>query len=334
MMNTMTLAAALLRWSGGGALLRAAPRWDGFLILNYHRIGNAAESPFARDIFGATAEHFDRQIAFLKSAFDVISPGDISAMRRRGDGRALLITFDDGYRDNYELAFPVLARHGVPATFFLCTGFLDRGGLAWWDEIAWMIRNAASDEIPVNAWFDQRLPLRDAAEREAAIQAVLKLHQQLPSERTHAFLTSLGQSTGTGRCNDNVENLWMTWDMAREMRDAGMTIGAHTDTHPVLARLPVPEQEREIVTSRDRIAAELGEAPKAFAYPVGAHGSYDGSTKRVLQSAEFNYGFNFLGGRQPFAPFDPYDVRRAHVGHRMSLPMLQAMVTLPAVFAR
>lgn len=328
------LAAGLLRWSGGGAILRAAPRWEGLLVLNYHRIGDSASSPYERDLYSATEAEFDRQIAFLRKHAEIVSPADLSALRRRASGRAVMISFDDGYRDNYELAFPILKRHGVPATFFVCTGFLDRGRIAWWDEIAWMIRHATRDALPAGEWFRPALSLRTAAERETAIAAALKIYKQTPGERTPELLDFIGRWSGAERFSGDARDQWMTWDMVRDLRDAGMTIGAHTDSHPLLGRLPPAEQEREIVISRDRIAAELGETPKVFAYPVGKPGAYDHATKRLLQAAGFSYGFNFQGGHQTFADFDGLDVRRNHVGRGMSLPVFQAIVTLPTVFAR
>jgi peptidoglycan/xylan/chitin deacetylase (PgdA/CDA1 family) len=327
-------AADALRWSGAGALLRALPRWEGLLVLNYHRLGDAAASPFERDLFSATAEAFDRQIAFLKKNAEVISPGDISALRRRAAGRSVLITFDDGYRDNYDLALPILKRHGVPATFFICTGFLDRGGLAWWDEIAWALRASSQPEVPAGSWFEHALPLGSDEQRAAAIAAALRAYKLLPNDRTAAFMTALRLATVPPPPPVDPRELWMTWEMVREMRDAGMTIGAHTDTHALLGRLSPAEQEREILISRDRLTAELGAPPRSFAYPVGKAGTYDISTKRLLHAAGFAYGFNFQGGCQPFTTFDAHDVRRSHVGHGMSLPVFKAVVTLPTVFSR
>jgi peptidoglycan/xylan/chitin deacetylase (PgdA/CDA1 family) len=331
-MNKLALAANLLRWSGGGAMLRARPQWEGLLVLNYHRIGDPAASPFERSLFSAAVDDLDRQIAFMKRSAEIISPAEIASVRRRASGRSILITFDDGYRDNYDLAFPILKRHGVPATFFISTGFIDRGEIAWWDEIAWMIRHAAVAEIPENAWLGH-LPLRDDEERESAIRTALTRYKALPGDQTRAFLTFLTGATGSGRYPGDARDLWMTWEMIRELRDAGMTIGAHTDSHPLLSRLSPKEQAREILTSRDRLAAELGAPPSVFAYPVGNVGVYDLATRRVLQQAGFSYAFNFIGGHQPFATFDPYDVRRSYVGHRMSQPTFEALVTLPTVFA-
>src|SRR5262249_31538419 len=119
------LAADVLQRSRGAALLRRAPAWSGVLVLNYHRIGHVATAPFFRDAFSATPADFDRQLAFLARNADVIAADDLPQALRSGRGRHVMITFDDGYLDNYELAFPLLRQHHLPATFFICTGLLD-----------------------------------------------------------------------------------------------------------------------------------------------------------------------------------------------------------------
>src|ERR1700712_5414321 len=120
------MAAAALERSGLGALLRLAPAWRGLVVLNYHRIGSPGDSPLDRDLWNASIEDFDAQIGFLARNFDVIGPEDVTA---RPAGRQVLVTFDDGYRDNHTAALPVLRAHGATATFFLTTGFLDASRL-------------------------------------------------------------------------------------------------------------------------------------------------------------------------------------------------------------
>lgn len=332
MASKMAMAANALRWSGGGALLRSAPVWQGILVLNYHRIGEAEASPYDRDVFSARQEALSDQVAFLKRTFDVISPADIPAARRKGRGRYVMLTFDDGYRDNYELAFPVLRAHGVPATFFICTGYIDRPHIGWWDEIAWMIRRTERRSIPAGAWFDADIPLTDE-NRAEVIRTALRRYKDLPGEETGAYLDFLRAVTDVPPPGDG-SDLWMTWGMIREMHHAGMTIGAHTVRHQLLGRLPAADQETEIAESRDRILAEVGVAPRSFAYPVGSRTAFTNTTKVLLQKHGFDCAFSFYGGYQRFDSFDPYDIRRTHVGYTTTQPIFEAMTTLPGTFAR
>jgi peptidoglycan/xylan/chitin deacetylase (PgdA/CDA1 family) len=327
------LAATVLQRSRGATFLRQTPTWSGALILNYHRIGHAAHSQFLRDVISATPDDFDRQLAYLARHADVISARELPAVLHAKRGRHVMVTFDDGYLDNYEIAFPLLRRHGLTATFFISTGLIDRRGVAWWDEIAWMIRTSQRRELPAGEWFETPVPL--PADREAAIGAVVGRYRSLPEERTTAFLDHVADAAGTGRADPALaRDLWMTWDHVREMQAHGMTIGAHTVSHPILSRLSAERQYEEIAGSRARLAIELGSAPRLFAYPVGKPYTFDADTRTALQAAGFRYAFSFYGGHQPYAPVDPYDIRRTHVDWRTTMPLFQAMVTLPAVFAR
>lgn len=336
MVDKLQIAANALRWSGGGVLLRKAPIWHDLLVLNYHRVGNAAESIFDRDLFSATQDAFDWQVGFLKRHFELITPNDLPSVRERPRGRFVMITFDDGYRDNFELAFPVLCAHGLQATFFISTGFIDRPQIAWWDEIAWMIRTTDAPALPAGEWFTAEVPL-DAADRTPAIRTALRRYKELAGERTASYLEFLRAATSRQAGTEVGADLWMDWGMIRRLSEAGMTIGAHTVHHQLLGRLPEAEQEREIVDSRDRIATETGRTPRAFAYPVGSTTAFTDVTKALLRKHGFESAYSFYGGFQRLGTaerLDPLDIRRAHVGYGVTPPVFAAMTTLPGLFAR
>ena len=331
-MNKLDVAAAGLRWSGVGPLLRATPVWQGVLVLNYHRIGNPADTLLDSDLFSASQDALNEQVAFLKRHFDVITPPDLKMVRERGRGRHVMITFDDGYRDNFELALPVLKAHGAPATFFICTGYIDDPKLPWWDEIAWMLRSSTIESIAHGDWLPHGV--QPGIENRAAIRIALARYKELPGDKTAGYLDFLRSATGADASVVNGSELWMTWEMIRDLQRAGMTIGAHTVSHQLLGKLSEAEQEAEIVGSRDRIAAQIGIVPRAFAYPVGSRSAFTETTKRLLRKHGFESAFSFYGGFQRFDPFDPYDVRRAHVGYSGAQPVFEAMTTLPGLFAR
>jgi hypothetical protein len=182
------------------------------LALNYHRIGDPRLSPFEPDVFSATAEGFREQVEFLARNFDVVRPEDVSAAAAPR-GRRLLITFDDGYRDNYELAYPALRANGVPATFFVTTGFLGRARVSWWDEIAWMVDASTRPALDPGVFFGARLSL-DPERRVDTRREVVRVFKRLPGARTEEFLDFVADATGSGRCpTGEARDLWMTWDM-------------------------------------------------------------------------------------------------------------------------
>jgi peptidoglycan/xylan/chitin deacetylase (PgdA/CDA1 family) len=323
------MAAAALERSGLGALLRLAPGWRGLVVLNYHRIGTPGETPLDRDLWNATVEDFDAQVAFLTRNFDVVGPEDAGP---RAAGRRVLITFDDGYRDNHAAALPILRAHGATATFFLATGFLDLSRLAWWDEVAWMVRTSARERIRVDG-VDVVFAEPD---RAAAVAALLDRAKALPGSDLDAFLDRVALATGTGRAPAGAaDGQWMTWPMARELLAAGMSVGGHTVNHPILASLDTEAQREEIMGCRARLRAELGVPMRWFSYPNGDRGSFDARTRALLTEAEVEHAFSFDGGFvRRGAPWDPYDVPRVAVGPRTAGPAFAATMTLPQVFVR
>lgn len=319
--------------TGCGRALRASRIWEGVLILNYHRIGDATRSSLDRNLWSATVEDFDYQVGLAARNFDVIGLDDLEDALRRGRGRHVMFTFDDGYRDNYESAFPILRDHGVPCTFFLTTGFLDSPQVPWWDEIAWMVRTSPLSSLDVNRWTLTPVPF-DEPRREGAIRRLLNVYKGLPGESTGDYLGFLAEALHTGRCPRAVsDELWMTWDMVREMRSHGMSFGGHTVTHPVLANQSAEQQDWEISECKRRLVEELGEPVFAFSYPVGGLSSFNTFTRASLAAHGFRLGFTYFGTYCRHGHNDLHAVSRTAIETDIDQPQFRAVVTLPQLFA-
>ena len=297
-----------LRW-----LLTTFPRWQGVSVLAYHRIGDGSASLFDRGLWSATPDDFEEQIRYVKRCFDVITIDHLAEALRKGRGRFLLITFDDGYRDNYEQAFPILRSQGVGATFFVTSGFLDDRPVAWWDDIAWMVRVSPRQAISGGGWFSGEVVF-DPPDREQAIRSLLRVFKALPTYQTTRYLDFIAEETGSGRCpNHLADKIWMTWDMVREMRRADMSIGGHTVSHPVLANLSRDEQRQEIADCAGRIAKVLGEYPRSMSYPVGRQEGFNAETQDCVTDCGLEYAFSYYGGAQTFASWNPLNFCRIPV---------------------
>jgi peptidoglycan/xylan/chitin deacetylase (PgdA/CDA1 family) len=328
------IAAKVLTRTGVGSVVHHLSRWSGVVVLNYHRIGDAGASQADRGLWSATAADFDAHVSTLASLFDIITPDELPDVVRRGTGRYAMITFDDGYADNYLSAFPVLRRRNVRATFFITTGFIDSRRNPWWDEIAWMVRNCRSGRIEISPWLDAPVVF-DEPEREGAIRRLLRVYKGLPALRTAAFVEAVGDATGAGRSPMAPDGTWMTWDMLREMRAAGMAIGGHTVNHPVLANLDADGQRSEVEGCLRRLREEIGEPIRSFSYPVGGHRAFDATTRRCLADAGVTYAFSYYGGVRRFgSEWDDHDVQRLPVERYMDRSWVRAMVTMPSAFAR
>jgi peptidoglycan/xylan/chitin deacetylase (PgdA/CDA1 family) len=300
-----------LELTGLGAFLRRR-HWSGVVAFNYHRIGTGEGSPYDRAVWTTNADAFDAQVRFAARHFDLIGPEDLAAAARERRGRHAMITFDDGYRDNYEVALPILASHGAHATFFVTTGFIDERRISWWDEISWMARMASRPET---------------------IDVLNKRYKSLPGDEAEHYLDCLAESSGIGR-HGSADEMWMTWDMLRDIRDAGMSIGAHTVTHPVLANQSRERQIWEVGTSKRRLEEELGGPVAAFSYPEGTPSAFDAVTRGALATHGFRLAFSFYGGYRSFADWDPYDVRRTTVSPATPHALFRQMLTVPKLFVR
>lgn len=331
-MKKQKIAARVLGLTGFRSLLSWMTRWTGVLTLNYHRIGESTGSPFAGHLWSATTRDFEAQIEWLKSRFTVISPDMLAAAIASRKGQYVLITFDDGYRDNYTNAFPILKRHKLPATFFVTTGFIDNSQLTWWDEIAWMVMTSHQKAIELPGWLPSNVVF-DKPNRERAIRTLSKAYYAMPAAKNSSFLSAIGNATGTGRYCLPVDNeMWMTWDMIREMRAAGMFIGGHTVNHPVLGNIPHEEQRKEIETCGRRLEEELGEPMRLFSYPYGLAGDFGPETKECLRAAGVRFAFSYYGGYNRFSEWDDYDIRRTGVERFMTVDVFKSIVDLPRLF--
>ena len=328
------LAARVFGASGLRSLISRLSPWSGILALNYHRIGVAGSSPFDRGIWSVSTEMFDRQVAWLKSHFDVIRPQDLPSILQSRKGRYVLLTFDDGYRDNYTEAFPVLKYHGIPATFFITTGFLDRPRLAWWDEVAWMIRTCRRELIDMRPRIEDPVRFIDRT-REGSVKTTLTAYTYLPGNKTEEFLNALANAAGTGRFpSAEACDQWMTWEMVRDMNRAGMEIGGHTVNHPILSSLHADEQLWEIRESINRLRTELDCSIQSFSYPNGYPIAFNNDTRTSLRSVEIEYAFSYYGGYRSFEEWDHLDIRRFSVESNMSLSLFKGMVAIPRLFGR
>ena len=333
--RSMALTACRLlqahRWWG------LLDRWHGLVVLNYHRIGDSAHTPLDSGVFSATVHQFEAQLRYLQADCDVIRVADIADVLRQGSKRrSVLLTFDDGYLDNYELAYPVLKRVGLPAVIFLATGFLDERFVAWWDEIAWIVKRTMQPNLGLPlSWDIESLAVPAmASDREPVIRRLLRAAKSLTPQKLKQFLDDLAEVAGTGRAPRTAETApWMTWDMVREMHRGGIDFGGHTVTHPVLSKCSIDQQREEIRQSKARVEAELGTPITTFSYPIGQRWAMTSETRRLVREAGFQWGFNFYPGYAN-GETDPTDLPRIAMEPRMSPQELQAIVQIPRLFAR
>lgn len=267
----------------------------GILILNYHRIGERSESVFDRELFSATADDFDRQLKYLKQHFEILSGDALQSLVRSKDcikRMHVALTFDDGYLDNYTQAFPILRANDCTATFFLIAQYVGSALIPWWDEIAFLIRNTKKQHLRLEFPVPITIPLE--GDREGAIRAALRHYKRPDNVHCDDLMDQLRREANCPL--PDVHRRFLNWSEAREMRDAGMTIGSHTQTHPILGQITPARQEWELRQSKQIIEENLGSKIDTLAYPVGTRNGFDAATENLARSLGYSMCFSFYGG--------------------------------------
>ena len=267
----------------------------GILILNYHRIGNRSSTRFDRQLFSATIEQFDRQLKYLKQHFEVVSGDDLQYLvssKTELKRMHVALTFDDGYLDNYTQALPILLANQCKATFFLISQYVGSDFIPWWDEIAYSLRNTKKEKITLH--LPVPITLIMGEDREVAIRSALQHYKRPDNIHSAELMEELRQEAACAL--PQVERRFLDWNEAREMRDSGMTIGSHTQTHPILGQITPARQEWELERSKSVIEENLGSKITLLAYPVGTPGGFDATTEQLALSLGYTMCFSFYGG--------------------------------------
>jgi len=255
----------------------------------------------------AYATLFNRQMAVLAKNFNVLPLSEaISALPKGAlPARAVSITFDDGYADNAEIALPILQRWGLSATFFISTGYLD-GGCMWNDVVKEALRIAPGPTLDMtDIGLDQYI-ISTEDQRRTAIKQLLSAFKYLPQKERDTRVKDLADKVGA----KFPANLMMCPDQVRLLSQAGMEIGGHTVTHPILSRLDRPSARAEIAEGKEYLESLTGVPVHLFAYPNGQPGQdYDTDSIRMIKELGFDAAVSTAWGVAR-ADSDPFQLPR------------------------
>lgn len=300
-------------------------------ILIFHRVLDAPDPLFPDEVDRC---RFDEIAGWLARWFNVLPLGD--AVRRLVAGtlpsRAAVITFDDGYADNWTNAVPILKKHGLTATFFIATGFLN-GGRMWNDTIIESVRRTAGTRLDLSQFDCGAWSIEGAEGKRAAIGRLLTRVKHLPFAQRDEVVRFVAEVCGAELPTD----LMMTDDQVVQMVASGMEVGAHTRSHPILARLEDDLAAEEILASRQYLSTLLSRDIDLFAYPNGRQGDdFDARHVRMVRELGFRAGVSTNPGAATreadlyrLPRFTPWDRSRARFGVRMALNLRTPLQAAP-----
>ena len=277
-------------------------------ILIYHRVLARPDPLFPGEVDRAL---FERQLRLLKRFYTVL-PLPV-ALQRLQDGslpqRAACITFDDGYADNAEHALPLLQQYGLHATFFIATGYLN-GGQMWNDRVIDAVREAPGATLDLRDLGLDCLPLASLAQRRAAIEHVLGKLKYLPFEQRQRLAVDIRRRAG-GAMRTMAPAMLTTFQLQR-LHAAGMGIGAHTVSHPILAALSDRAARNDIANGKRELEQLLQAPVTLFAYPNGKAGrDYGPAHVAIVKSLGFTAALaTDWGVARPGAGLDLFQLPR------------------------
>lgn len=282
---------------------------SGLSILVYHRVLPRPDPLFPEQVDAARfAQHLD----VLADCFNVL-PLSEAAMRLRSGrlpARAACITFDDGYADNASVALPMLRARGMHATFFVATGFLD-GGRMWNDTVIEAVRATRLELLDASCAGLGMIPVVSPDQKRSAVDTLLRALKYRPLQERDWQVAQIARASAAALPDD----LMMRSDQLRALHSAGMEVGAHTVSHPILATLPPAAARAEIADGRDALESIVGGKVGLFAYPNGKPGQdYCGEHVAMVRALGFDAAVTTAWGRASgdawqLPRFTPWDRR-------------------------
>lgn len=314
----------LRRWAAlstsGEALLGRLGIWDlcltilqarldrCLLILGYHRVLDAEEvGPLDPGVISCTPDELSAHLRLLRRYLTPITFADLA----RGlsgsplPARPVIVTIDDGYVDTYTRIYPRLRAAGFPATLFVATGDLDEGRLYWWDLVT-----LACQTLPQQVGEVVRALLPDEPPTSDAGRLLHRL-KRVPNSQREAFVTRI--EAIVAQLLLPIPRPILTWEQLRELAGAGMELGGHTVTHPVLSQLEPDRLWAEVAGCRERLREETSQPVLAFAYPVGGAHAINHRVIRVVAEAGYQFAATYIHGGNDLARLDRFTLRRLRI---------------------
>lgn len=256
------------------------------LILTYHRVlRDSRFNPFCMVVEEGI---FIEQLDDLAKRLRIVSLSEaLSSHKPVSDNPKVqaVLTFDDGYRDNYETVFPILKKKGLPAAFFIVTDFLGGDRPLWdWELMAILNNDKKINTIEINGKLLSKKKWETASSFFYRVFCEMKV---LDGNSIRGIIDSLKGSSSGASSRDCAQSGFMTWEQIREMGDAGMEIGAHSLSHRSLSGLPINEAMHEIKSSKEIIEEKIGRSCEHFSFPFGSKRDFNDTLIDCVRSAGF-----------------------------------------------
>jgi peptidoglycan/xylan/chitin deacetylase (PgdA/CDA1 family) len=310
-------------------------------VLAYHRVlPRVPEESLFTDVelVSAWLDEFESQMRHLAQHYRPMSCTEFVDRLDRGakiPTRAVIVTFDDGFSDNFLHAYPVMRRFQIPATVFLATDYVDRGRRFWFEAVASMVCRTVADRCELSTLAAPIEIAEGLPARRAVLGRLLRHLKGLENCARIRAVDELRHCLGVDpdACHE-AEHGPLSWDQVREMAANGIEFGSHTVSHPVLSRVLDEETLRsELVHSKSTIEREVGRPVTAFAYPVGGESAVNEAVLAASRAAGYRLAFTYRAGVTTLRREERFSLRRLPVERYVDRTMFEALLAAPELFA-
>jgi tetratricopeptide (TPR) repeat protein len=319
------------------SLFKRLPFRNKLIVLNYHRIrpnDSHFTTTFEDAVYTLNADEFNLQIKWLKHNTLILSERELIDCYRDGifippktSAPCVMITFDDGYRDNYTLAYPILKYYEVPAIMFVATQMVNNRQVPWWDVIAYLIKRCSK---PFISFDGRKFPMGD--QKKEAIAYFQRMMKKEQYEHTKYLLPDLSNACEVALPDSDLQDKEiLTWEEIQEMAQKHIAIGSHTHTHRVLSTINVNSQKEEMILSKLIIEKNISQPALSICYPVGEPQYITEETAEIAASSGYVLGFTANTGVNYWKSIERFTIRRvASLLEKVSTVSL--LTILPEVF--
>jgi len=333
------LLAKLFSASGVTSLARQffTPHNNALPILAYHRVKSVAEDyPFDSELISATPKDFLWQMQHIKTRYDVLRLKDLAdyfSGHLPWPKRPLVITFDDGFDDNYLNAFPVLKQLDIPATIFLATNYIGTETVYWFDLVVLCLKHLPRPLLLETATHKIQLDPQISLPKQQR-----EFFQLLKSVSNETRLEILGQLFAAVELpsDDNLlrQSRAMSWEQVSEMSASGLVdFGSHTLTHPALNQLSDSALHQELQQSKLIIEKNTGKICDVMAYPFGGDDITTPQVLNAVQQTGFRLACVYQQNYSTRSPDNILKLERIHVETEINRARFAAMLAMPGIFA-
>jgi peptidoglycan/xylan/chitin deacetylase (PgdA/CDA1 family) len=299
-------------------------------ILRYHSICNPEESFYAFPSICIRPDVFEDQINYLSKNFNIISLDVfIETLKNKQDlpHKALILTFDDGYEDNY-YAYKILNKYNVTGTFYIAAECVDNFSTLWLFEVFFLINNTSADSLKINFKNTSvEFQLKSPDNKKKCIRKIVEIiksndlaTREIIREQLHHLLKDVNNFQAMSK------KVMLTWEQVREMKNNGMTIGGHTMTHINLPNAKAEDARQEIIDCKELIENKIGSKVNHFSYPNGGnYDYYNDSIKQMVIDAGFLTSTTSNNGMADLLS-DPFELNRIRVTSNLAEIIYQIKV--------